>query len=271
MFICNRCKYTTNDKSNFVKHLKKINMCDAIDKEHEIFYTFDQLKELTNNIKKIHSCSCGKLYSNISSLVYHKKTCLQCKSIGENNLNIVEQVELLKEESILLKEKVKQLEENQKAPIILNDNRKLIINSFGKHDISYIKDEFFHNLLELPETAIKLLSKEIYDNDEHPENKNVKITDNSRNIIKIYKSKDDDNGKWIKYDKKRVVNKIIELMAKTFKTFIQENGGINNWSDKTQNKIYEYVLDSIKLNPEFYKQLQKDIILILLNCQVEEK
>jgi len=254
MFICNRCNYTTNDKSNFVKHLKKINICNAIDEEHLSFNPNDQLKTIIK-INKNFSCNCGKSYSSSYYLIHHKKT---CKII--NSTSISDKIQKLEEE-------VKLLKENQRTPIVINDNRKLIINSFGEHDISYIKNEFFHNLLELPRDAIKNLSQEIYVNDEHPENQNVKITDSNRNIIKIYKSDDDNNGKWIKDNKKKIIIQIIELMKKTFKAFMKENNGLNIWGDgKTYNDdIFEYIFDSLNLNPKFYKDLQKEIELILTN------
>jgi len=263
MFTCNRCNYNTSDRSNFIRHLKKINICNAIDEEHLLFNPDDQLKELIN-YKKTFSCVCKKLYTSSRTLAHHKKN---CKYFINKNIDIIQQITVLKEE-------VKQLKENQQKPIIINnDNRTFIINTFGQEGIDYITNEIYNKYLANPETAIKRLTQEIHLNDEHPENQNVKITDQSRNIIKTYKLNDDNNnGKWIKSDKKVIIMKIIDTMKHLFKKFMDKNNGLNNWGDGEQynNDIYEYIFSANKelnkaINKEFNLQLKKEIELLLSN------
>ena len=210
----------------------------------------------------MHSCTCGKSYSSSYYLLYHKKTCKTV--INNTNLYIVDKIQKLEEE-------VKQLKE--KPNIINNDNRTFIINTFGQEGIDYITNEIYNRYLANPQTAIKLLTQEIHLNDEHPENKNVKITDQNRNIIKTYKLNDNRNdGKWIKSDKKIVVMKIITTIKNLFTKFMTENNGKNNLGDGEQynNDIHEYIFSANKdknkaINKEFNLELKKQIELLLIN------
>jgi len=61
-FSCENCKYFTNNKKDYKKHL--------LTKKHLSYNQFNNNSEM-----KFYSCNCGKTYSYNSSLYNHKKKC----------------------------------------------------------------------------------------------------------------------------------------------------------------------------------------------------
>jgi len=84
-------------------------------------------------------------------------------------------------------------------------NNKIIIHAYGKEDISFIKDNDFLEMLNHSGTSVQTLVKKIHFNEEHPENKNVKITNKKQPYAKVY------NGdKWLLKDKKETISDLVE-------------------------------------------------------------
>lgn len=97
-YLCEKCNYETNDKSNYNKHLQSV--------KHNKKKVNRQQNTLTH-IKTYKNeglvCSCGKQFSYASGLSRHKKIC--------NGVNINEVVEKLNTEINELKQKMKEQEE----------------------------------------------------------------------------------------------------------------------------------------------------------------
>ena len=84
-------------------------------------------------------------------------------------------------------------------------NNNIIIHAYGKEDVSFIKDKEFLKMLNSPGTSVQTLVKKIHFNEEHPENKNVKITNRKEPYAKVY------NGdKWLLKDKKDTISDLVE-------------------------------------------------------------
>ena len=64
-------------------------------------------------------------------------------------------------------------------------NNNIIINSYGKEDLSYITDAFKTEMLKIPYGAIPEMVKAIHFNDDKPENKNIMYPNVNKNILKV--------------------------------------------------------------------------------------
>ena len=73
------------------------------------------------------------------------------------------------------------------------------INSYGHEDMSYITEKMLNRLVVHPNTMIADLVKLTHFHKDHPENKNLKITNKKDKYIKVYK-----NDEW-KLDKRDIV------------------------------------------------------------------
>lgn len=70
-YKCNICKYESNDKSNYNRHMKSpTHLLKFSDNEK-----LGQMVINDNKTKKNHSCVCGKKFTYLSGLSRHKKTC----------------------------------------------------------------------------------------------------------------------------------------------------------------------------------------------------
>jgi hypothetical protein len=88
-----------------------------------------------------------------------------------------------------------------------NNTTNIMINNFGKEEISYLDSNYFNNLImnQHIETGYVQLIKDIYLNKEHPENGTVKIENINNKYALVY-----DNGKWntiLKYELRELLHK----------------------------------------------------------------
>ena len=88
-----------------------------------------------------------------------------------------------------------------------NNTTNIMINNFGKEEISYLDSNYFKNLImnQHIETGYVQLIKDIYLNKEHPENGTVKIENINNKYALVY-----DNGKWntiLKYELRELLHK----------------------------------------------------------------
>jgi len=86
-----------------------------------------------------------------------------------------------------------------------NMTQNIVLNNFGKEDIKYITEEFVKNLMKLPYGSIPKLLKHVHFNPEHPENRNVKITNKKLSWAEVW-----NEDKWELRDKKQVIDDMVD-------------------------------------------------------------
>lgn len=73
MHTCRRCGYNSEDRSHFLRHLKRKNPCRAILEDVSVE---DMLKEYGRKYNEVtHDCACGKRYNSRQGLYLHKRKC----------------------------------------------------------------------------------------------------------------------------------------------------------------------------------------------------
>ena len=220
---CDRCSNTFSNMTNLRRHFNNKKVCKPILKDIPI----EELIEKYKVKKGIYKCeNCGKEYKSKSGKYKHKKKCLTNPAIIEKNKidkleneldNIKEDKEKLQkqvEELLLEKTQIQEQLKSNHIGVINNDNSQntvnninIVINNFGEENIEYLlKDEnFIKKCIESPINSIHKYLDTVHFNKEHPENRNIKMT----NLLGPYMDYIKE-GKWNKIEKNILIPKIID-------------------------------------------------------------
>ena len=237
---CNKCSKIFKYKYLLLKHQNRKNSCDNID---NININYDkQIKDKNNFIDQILQKSleteitclfCNSILINKGNLTRHinkfckgKRELLQeiDKIIDEKN-KFIEQKnkqkenddnKYIREELLLLLKENKELKKNltiQNTPqnIIINNptintinqNNLVVINPFGKEDLSHITLEDYKKYLSgfFP-GFIKFIEKVHFDDNSN--NKNICITNFKSKYLSVH-----DGNKWVTQDKNEVIGQLM--------------------------------------------------------------
>ena len=214
--------------------------------------------------------NCNKVYSRKHNLSRHKKKCIKknnqvidtnqelyTKTQVETIINKTKEEFYLKETQNLtiiteLRKQVESLLKNQGNNNVTY-NTNIILNAFGKENISYISNDYLKGLISSgPVTCIPKLLKHIHFNPEHSENHNIKITNKKEPYAQIY------NGtNWEISDKKQT----IENMTDKAYSILNEHYTGNNVYMLRFKEQYE---DNCKM---LTKKLSKDTEIMIINSQ----
>ena len=291
-YLCHRCGYNTNRRSNIIQHLNRKKVCtpilgdisiEDIKKHYKL-----EIKNMNPNEPKMNKFEpkmnpnepkmtpinyneyeciyCNKCYSTNSHMRRHEKT---CKVKIEKEKKDLEKNNEIKE----LKKMVEKLLVENKGNTNISDNsisnsnnniigiENLTIHNYGDENIKYITSDYILNLLKFkPAKAIPELIKHTHFNDAHPENQNIKITNKKGPHIKVRK-----NNKWELQNKEETITDLID----------RQHVHLNN--EKIEEKIKGKCSISEKCNiercstlynsddKEYMKRLYNDSELIVIN------
>ena len=227
---CERCGTEFKNLRNLRCHFDRKNTCKPLLKDIPI----EELKEKYKIKKGCYKCeNCGKEFKTSSGKCKHKKKCLvnpviiEKKTISKLETELDKEVskrrELEKQVEQLLLEKTQLQEANAKLVVNGNNNNSnlttigrdqniIVINNFGEENIEYLlKDEnFIKKCIESPINSIHKYLDNVHFNKEHPENRNIKMT----NLLGPYMDYIKE-GKWNKIEKDVLIPKIIDKSIDT--------------------------------------------------------
>ena len=241
MYQCPRCHYETFHKGNLLNHFNKKKPCAPIystitqrvlkqeikqknafklqeeTNNNEMLETKNSqvktqiLQENTqnnneNNVSKYECKYCHKLLSRKDNLNRHLKSCKTKKEL-ENSKD--EQIRLLQEEILRLKDKKcnNKITNNYYTNNTQNNNiqQNIKINAFREENIDYLTPEYILAIAKRGMYyAIPKLIEKIYFNENHPENQNVKITNEKSKYGEIF-----DGKRFVKCAKNLIVKDMI--------------------------------------------------------------
>lgn len=194
--MCAHCEYTTEDKSNYKRHLKRTNGC-SVDRVRCVFCHKDMLpKNLTKHMEvckqvPTNTCpTCRQPFDCRKILSRHKKTCGPIVNQGViNNTTII------------------QFQQN----IVVNNHFTF---QFGNENVEYL-----HRLRDIDERVdmvLRCLSDAldiVYFNADHPENQTIRKTHRTTQVVDIMLH----NRVWNPTDVRTAATQIQENLSRRFK------------------------------------------------------
>lgn len=265
-YYCQRCGFTTIQKSVFRKHLLRKNICpNKLENLNKIqlleLNNFDKeleeqiiIHKKTQKLTQLQCKYCKRIFSRTDSLNRHIKT--KCKFKDENKYLLLEKQnkELTKIVEDLIK-KVSKLEKNNNKKTNKNNhnnnsfntvkNNKIEINNYGSENIDYITEKVFKRLLNTPLSAIPKLIELKHFHPEHPENHNIKITNIHDKFAKIYKDK-----KWLVKHKKDVIQELVENGYADFEEF----------KDLNEDQLAEKIKEKYEIMEKYYSDQEEKLL-----------
>ena len=141
-----------------------------------------------------------------------------------------------------------------------NIQNNIILNSYGKEDLSHITDALKTELLSIPYASIPKMIEAIHFNDEKPENKNIMLPNKKDNLVKVF-----EGDKWIYKNKNETITDLVDSKYNIIDDHYED---LDN--DK---KVSPHIKTTFKKFRKFYEEgdeemvanLKKQCELVLLN------
>ena len=145
-----------------------------------------------------------------------------CKS--HNNYGL--EIKKLEKEKEKLYKQIEMLIEKAGDTTTNNITNNIQINGFGHEDTSYITNKMLDKLVVYPGSMIPKLLALTHFHKDHPENKNLKITNLRSKYLKVFSK-----GKWMLHEKDDIIDNIIYNKY----DILEEH-----FDEKCKNKMPEY-------------------------------
>ena len=286
VYECELCNYHTKIKTHFNRHIntpkhkkKYLDSKSKLDLENNdstelTLTTIKSKKIIDNESTKLDSIDtsktylmcdlCGRKLSSKGHLARHIKSyCPAIKSKKESSLlkdMLQEQKQQFETERSNLYKQIEKLLDKVGNTTNIQSNIKntITLNNYGNETMSHITDHLKTQLLKIPYVMIPKLIEAVHFNDEHPENKNIALTNSRDNKIKIFSG-----DKWIYKDKEETINELVDGKYYILDThFDQVNNSLESGNKTNFVKFKEYFNSEDK---EFCNKLKKECELVLLN------
>ena len=269
-YICLRCNYNTDRKSNFINHLSRKKICKVSKTDVTIHYMMDVYNLLDckkikkKNKKDCFKCiGCNKNFNRKNNMERHTNSCIKYNEyvndkytdeIKKQNDVLINKVEEMLNKMNMMEEELKKIKDK---PSINNNFNKIEtniqINSFGNENFDYINEKVFVKLLSTPLSAIPKLIELKYFNPKHPENHNIKITNIHDKFAKIYK-----DNKWLISHKKDIIQELVDNGYADFEEFKDLNE--EEFTNKIKEKYKKMENYYTKSSDSLYKRSELSII-----------
>jgi hypothetical protein len=242
-YLCLRCGYETEYKTNMKSHLDRIIKCtkniNVIDKNDKELYNLS-LKPNKKNEKKYYCKRCDKSYSRIDSYQRHIKNNKEC---NENNKEYNENIEKVK----IIETKINNISNISNSNITCCDT----INNINVYILPFDNNWTTEHLNNKERTYIvsslmkyTTLLNELLENDK---NLNVIVEENTNEAL-VFKNEKD---KYVNIKKRDLYSKTMEelkniLIEMTNNIITSPNGSETNYSNNLKNHLEREVKEIIK-------------------------
>lgn len=228
-YVCEFCNYKTSNKNNYKKHEST--------KKHEknsLKYDDKKLQNATNSIQKVSKSiilqqnSIQKVSFDATksqNIVYECDYCDACfKHINNKYRHQKSNCKAKRREEEIIREKDRQIEglmsmlsesinkcgntvnnNNNSNNCITNNTLNITINGYGKEDLSYLTNEDWHKILNIPENGIVKLFIETHFNPKKPENQNIRQRNRNSKYLEVH-----DGKEWKHIHKKKVLSDVAD-------------------------------------------------------------
>ena len=189
---------------DFVNNLDDTIQCDKCQKNLCNSKYLLKHKMICKGVKNKFECSkCHIVYSSYSSLSHHKKICKINTDSNNENITIIENQT----------NNITNITNNDNRQIINNDNRitnniTLQIRNFGEENKDYITNAFLLQCYNNGYYGLIEMIENVYFNNDHPENHNVRIGSLKNKYLEIHK-----DDKWVPQGINETLNRMINITA----------------------------------------------------------
>ena len=221
-YYCTICKFYTNHKANYERHLKT----KKHHKNHEFLGKNGiKLAKISQKRSK-HLCTyCDKEYKHRSSLSKHIK--YNCEKNQDEDLK-----ELVRLMNLQIQQKDRQINNmtkqidklTDKLQVNITNNTMNIHNniqllSYKDTDVSHLTNKDYVNSIKKVTFCVKHIIEKIHFNPEKPENMNIYISNMKDKYIMVY-----DDGVWTLKNKSLELNDLYERKEMLLCDWIEEYG-----------------------------------------------
>ena len=279
LYSCESCKFSTNLKSNYKRHLKTTKHLDNI--ENNVISMVKTQKDPEKTQKdpektqkdpqktQFESTDEDKFYCDFCFVTFssfaHKRRhelhrCKKNNSIIKSKINTLEKdkKELQKTIHKLIDKAGNTTINHIKSSQTNQMNQQNIkLNNYGSEDLSHITDFFKTNLLSIPHGMIPKMIEAVHFNNDKPENKNILLPNKKDNKMKVFSG-----DKWVYKDKNETLNDLMDGKYFIMDTHYET---ICDTTDKnfTLFKRFQELFD--KRNKIIVESQKKECELLLLN------
>jgi hypothetical protein len=266
MYKCIECKYSSQKNYNvkrhmFIKHNLSI-PCKNIPNTNVV-------NTLPNVVNKNQCKQCEKVYSSKGTLTRHLLICKGfiktpecefCKKKYANNQSKTRH-QLTCKETVNAFTIINHNDNSITNNITINNSitNNITINNFGNENLTYISDEMLEALTN--NVDARGMIDVIYFNDAHPENHNIELYSNKKQLYKFYKNSSFSNVMNIDL----AHNQMICKMVKLFMDKILEEEDMDQKNSKLHNLHYYN-----KTKSETVKLLSKHIYSQILSRTLQK-
>ena len=276
-YYCTSCSVQTKNKRNFdihnssLRHIQKTN-------------------STSDDTKFKYICGCGKSFSNKPNLCRHSKKCVIRQEKSNANSSTVpslcptlfntlvqqtqimaetiqkkdSQIELLTNQVSLLLEKASfgtntNSHNNSNTTNNIETQNVIVVNSFGHENTEHLTDQIICKLIQNgPFTCLPKIIERIHFDPEHPENHNIKVTNQKNNYAKIVK-----DNKWVTANKKQAIDTMIQNGYGLLEEKYQDNK--DTISEFKQERFEDFQEKYCDQDKDLMKTIKDEVDIALLN------
>lgn len=224
---CERCGYTTSDRSNFLKHLRRKNVCEALVKDVSVKELLEKAMFKEKDPRAVHKCNtCDNTFVSRQGKYKHSKTCKGKNKIigsvdGQESVIMKLQTQLDEIQEELKKAKAIGIG-NQNNGMIINNNitnnidNSVTVKSFGHENMEAVPPDFIRSCWMNLE--FRQLFENLHYDPNFPENHNIRLKSAKRQQLEIYK-----DDKWKITPFKIGLDEILMRLHRIFETYYKKN------------------------------------------------
>jgi hypothetical protein len=203
---------------------------------------------------------CNRTYSKMCHLRRHEKTCKKKLEINQNDkiMKMEKQIEELQNFKIQTQNNTT----NNNCNNNITNNNTININNYGNENLKHLRGRDFAKLLDGIYSAVPKLIEKIHFDPKHPENQNIKYTNQKSPYLKIMK-----DDKWQFVNKKHelldlIDNKCFMLKEKYYAILEKKK---YNVTEAHRDKIEEFINKYHEEDKKMMLDLIERTELMLLN------
>ena len=285
IYNCKECNFIEDNNFNYQKHLKtkkhQKNMREIEDDKRSPKTTICKPNEANckpneanckpneaNCKSSIQQCDnilyecdyCDVSFKHRQSKYKHQKYSCKAKKnqekTSEENIMLLQRVEYLEKMLNDAMKKINTTNINTTNTNCMTNN--IIINGYGKEDISYIKDSEWLKMLTNPRESITKLFLETHFNPEHPENTNIRQRNRNSKFIEVH-----DGDNWKNKKKKKMLSDVADDKQGILDDKFIKDDDIQNSMSERQKQSHSLYHDEVFYNDK--KEIVEEMEACLLD------